>query len=173
MTTFIPRVLGLSAIVMAIGGYTTASAFAANLVDASVTSPQGTCTWTNGATSADPPSTLTIDRNTVNAPGGNLTCGGASVTLNNDPTVTFDDAARTATADLIDVTAAVSGITCRYAATNTVLMGDTLTRTYSGSLTAQKAQIAAIGAYNRRVRGIGTLQGDIRQELARLQSLTG
>jgi hypothetical protein len=43
----------------------------------------------------------------------------------------------------------------------------------AGSVSAQKAQIAAITAYNRRVRGIGTLQGDIRQELVRLQSLTG
>ena len=43
----------------------------------------------------------------------------------------------------------------------------------AGSVSAQKAQIAAINAYNHRVRTIGTLQGDIQQELARLQSLTG
>jgi hypothetical protein len=49
----------------------------------------------------------------------------------------------------------------------------TLAARTAGSVSAQKAQIAAITAYNRRVRGIGTLQGDIRQELVRLQSLTG
>jgi len=43
----------------------------------------------------------------------------------------------------------------------------------AGSVSAQKAQIAAITAYNHRVRKIGTLQGDIQQELVRLQSLTG
>jgi len=49
----------------------------------------------------------------------------------------------------------------------------TLAARTAGSLSAQKAQIAAITAYNRRVRGIGTLQGEIRQELVHLQSLTG
>jgi hypothetical protein len=49
----------------------------------------------------------------------------------------------------------------------------TLAARIAGSVAAQKAQIAAIKAYNRRVRGIGTLQGDIRVELARLQNLTG
>ena len=39
----------------------------------------------------------------------------------------------------------------------------------AGSLNAQKAQIAAVKAYNRRVRTIGTMQGRISQELARLQ----
>jgi hypothetical protein len=43
----------------------------------------------------------------------------------------------------------------------------------AGSVSAQKAQIAAVKAYNRRVRTIGTLQGKIQQELARLQQLTG
>jgi hypothetical protein len=43
----------------------------------------------------------------------------------------------------------------------------------AGSVSAQKAQIAAIKAYNSRVRGIGTLQGKIQQELQRLQQLTG
>jgi hypothetical protein len=49
----------------------------------------------------------------------------------------------------------------------------TLAARLSGSVSAQKAQIAAIRAYNSRVRGIGTLQGKIQQELARLQQLTG
>jgi hypothetical protein len=49
----------------------------------------------------------------------------------------------------------------------------TLAARIAGSVTAQKAQIAAVKAYNRRVRAIGTLQGKIQQELARLQQLTG
>ena len=49
----------------------------------------------------------------------------------------------------------------------------TLAARIAGSVSAQKAQIAAIKAYNRRVRAIGTLQGKIQQELARLQQLTG
>ena len=43
----------------------------------------------------------------------------------------------------------------------------------AGSVSAQKAQIAAIKAYNHRVRAIGTLRGGIRLELQRLQQLTG
>jgi len=49
----------------------------------------------------------------------------------------------------------------------------TLAARIAGSVSAQKAQIAAIKAYNRRVRAIGTLQGDIQRELARLQQLVG
>jgi hypothetical protein len=49
----------------------------------------------------------------------------------------------------------------------------TLAARIAGSVSAQKAQIAAIKAYNVRVRAIGTLQGAIQQELARLQQLTG
>ena len=49
----------------------------------------------------------------------------------------------------------------------------TLAARIAGSVSAQKAQIAAIKAYNVRVRSVGTLQGKIQQELARLQQLTG
>jgi hypothetical protein len=49
----------------------------------------------------------------------------------------------------------------------------TLAARIAGSVSAQKAQIAAIQAYNVRARSIGTLQGKIQQELARLQQLTG
>jgi hypothetical protein len=49
----------------------------------------------------------------------------------------------------------------------------TLAARIAGTVSAQKAQIAAVKAYNRRVRAIGTLQGKIQQELARLQQLTG
>jgi hypothetical protein len=49
----------------------------------------------------------------------------------------------------------------------------TLAARIAGSVSAQKAQIAAIKAYNVRARSIGTLQGKIQQELAKLQQLTG
>ena len=49
----------------------------------------------------------------------------------------------------------------------------TLAARIAGSVSAQKAQIAAIKAYNRRVRKIGTLQGDIKAELTRLQQQVG
>ena len=43
----------------------------------------------------------------------------------------------------------------------------------AGSVDAQKAQIAAVQAYNRRVRAIGTMQGRISRELSRLQQRSG
>ena len=49
----------------------------------------------------------------------------------------------------------------------------TLAARIAGSVSAQKAEIAAVKAYNRRVRAIGAVQGEIRRELARLQSLHG
>jgi hypothetical protein len=49
----------------------------------------------------------------------------------------------------------------------------TLAARLAGSVSAQTAQIAAINGYNRRVRAIGTLQGDLQQEVARLQQQTG
>ena len=41
------------------------------------------------------------------------------------------------------------------------------------AVTAQKAEIAAIRAYNRRVGVIGDVQGRVQTELARLQRLAG
>ena len=38
---------------------------------------------------------------------------------------------------------------------------------------AQRSQIAAVQAYNRRVRAIGSLQARIQSELARVQSIVG
>jgi hypothetical protein len=43
----------------------------------------------------------------------------------------------------------------------------------AGSVDAQKAQIEAVKAYNRRVRAIGTMQGRISRELSRLQQQPG
>jgi hypothetical protein len=41
------------------------------------------------------------------------------------------------------------------------------------SVSAQKAEISAVKAYNKRVRGIGGMQAAIQGELARLQQATG
>jgi hypothetical protein len=49
----------------------------------------------------------------------------------------------------------------------------TLAARLAGSVSAQEAEIAAIKAYNSRVRAAGTVQGKIQRELARLQQLTG
>ena len=49
----------------------------------------------------------------------------------------------------------------------------TLAARLAGTVSAQKAEIAAIKAYNSRVRAVGTLQGKIQRELARLQQLSG
>ncbi|MFB6618957.1 hypothetical protein ACIGFK_02640 [Streptomyces sp. NPDC085524] len=90
-----------------------------------------TCTWTNATTSAAAPAALTVDRSTINAPGGNLACGGGiAATLNNNPAFTFDDAAGTARTDLIDITGRQSFISCRYKATNIVWDRDGTTRKY-------------------------------------------
>jgi hypothetical protein len=43
----------------------------------------------------------------------------------------------------------------------------------ASTLGAQKAQIAAVKAYNRRVRAIGALQASVQKELLRLQTLRG
>lgn len=109
----------------------------ANLVDGRITlgpGPDVDCSWTNASTSANPPNTLTVDRNTVNPPGGNNSCTGASsVTLNNNPTVTFNDTAGTATADKVSTTGVKSGFSCTYEAYNVVLTRDGTTRHYTAS----------------------------------------
>ncbi|MFJ7158709.1 hypothetical protein ACIQUQ_27725 [Streptomyces sp. NPDC101118] len=104
---------------------------ASQLVDGVIVVAGNTCTWTNAKTSANPPSTLSIDRNTINKPGGNLSCsGGITATLNNNPNVTFDDAAGTAAADVIDITGKQSFISCRYKATNVLWNRDGTDRKY-------------------------------------------
>ncbi|MFB7056085.1 hypothetical protein [Streptomyces vinaceus] len=90
-----------------------------------------TCTWTNARTSANPPSALTVDRTTINTPGGNLGCsGGITAALNNNPAFTFDDAAGLARTDAIDITGKMSFISCRYKATNITWNRDGATRKY-------------------------------------------
>lgn len=100
-------------------------------VDGVIVVAGNTCTWTNARTSANPPTPLTIDRTTINKPGGNLACGGGiTATLNNNPTVTFDDAAGTAKADVIDISGQQSFVSCRYKASNIVWNRDGATRKY-------------------------------------------
>ncbi|MCB5168250.1 hypothetical protein LG634_25895 [Streptomyces bambusae] len=125
-----------SALVLAaaLGGTTTATALgpaADQLVDGVIVVAGSTCTWTNGKTSANPPAALTVDRTTINTPGGNLACsGGISAVLNNNPGFTFDDAAGTARTDVIDITGRQSFISCRYKATNILWNRDGTTLKY-------------------------------------------
>ncbi|WP_418955921.1 hypothetical protein [Streptomyces tritici] len=110
---------------------TAAGPAATQLVDGVIVVSGNTCTWTNARTSANPPTALTIDRTTINRPGGNLTCtGGITAALNNNPALTFDDAAGRARADVLDITGTMSGISCRYKATNVLLNRDGTTRKY-------------------------------------------
>ncbi|WP_330334122.1 hypothetical protein OHS33_33215 [Streptomyces sp. NBC_00536] len=90
-----------------------------------------TCTWTNAKTSANPPTALTVDRTTINTPGGNLSCtGGITAALNNNPAFTFDDANGLAKTDAIDITGKQSFVSCRYKATNIAWNRDGATRKY-------------------------------------------
>jgi hypothetical protein len=62
-----------------------------------VTAAGDSCSWTNGSTTANPPSALTIEADTINSPGGNLSwTDGASATPNNNPDLTFDSSVRAA-----------------------------------------------------------------------------
>lgn len=110
-----------------------ASAAAQGHVDGSIGTGTSSCSWTNGVTSDTAPNTLTVDRSTVNTPGGNLSCSGISGVLNNDPTVSFNDAAGTATADMLDVSVTVFGITCRYQAVGLTAQRDGDSRNYAAT----------------------------------------
>jgi hypothetical protein len=90
----------------------------ANLVDGTHNVWDISCDWTDGTTSANPPSILKIFRTTVNPPNGNLTCYGGTLRLNNDPGVSFSSGT---VVDRINVTAVKSGVTCGYEATRTPL----------------------------------------------------
>lgn len=115
-----------------VAGVTATGALAANQVDGSISALGETCSWVNATTSADPPAAATIDRASVNA---GVTCtGGVGATLNNDPIVTFDDVAGTATGDAIDATVTTLGQTCRYRTANAVLTRSGDTRSYSTTI---------------------------------------
>src|SRR5688500_16588862 len=107
--------VGLAALAMVFVG--AQPAYAANQVDGSITAGSTVCTWTGAQTTSNPPNTLTVFGATVN-----ITCNdGTTATLNNDPTVTFNDTNGTATADAVDVSVTQSGITCRYRLNGPVL----------------------------------------------------
>ncbi|MBU6532791.1 hypothetical protein ACFUIW_36375 [Streptomyces sp. NPDC057245] len=127
-------------VVAAVAGAATAAGAAgpaAQQVDGSLTVLGVTCAWADAATSADPPSTLTIDRASVNS---GVSCGGgASATLNNDPTLTFDESGATATSDLIDITVNQSIVSCSYQASDAGWTGDGSTGAYQNqAFTASK-----------------------------------
>ncbi|NIJ13479.1 phosphodiesterase/alkaline phosphatase D-like protein [Saccharomonospora amisosensis] len=126
------KITGLVVGAMAVSGLTAGVALADHAkVDGSITAAGETCSWTDGSISGNPPQTVTLDRTTVNP---NVTCtGSVSVTLNNDPTISFDDTAGTATADLINVTVQMSGITCEYEAAGLQAQREGTTRTYTAT----------------------------------------
>lgn len=137
MSRLSSKIIGILAGALTVAALATGPALADHSkVDGSITAEGDTCSWTDGSTSDNPPNTLTVDRSTINAPGGNLTCtGGISATLNNDPTVTFDDANGTATADLLDVTLTQLGVDCQYQARDVEAQRDGTTRHYTASVT--------------------------------------
>lgn len=135
---YLGKLVALTAVALAFAAPTAAQAdpgIQANLVDGTITVPNTTdCAWTNGSTTADPPSPLSILRSTINPTGGNLSCtNGYAVRLLNDPSATFDDVAGTSTIATLDFSATTAGITCSYRATNIVMTRSGTTRTYSVS----------------------------------------
>ncbi|WP_369779511.1 hypothetical protein [Streptomyces sp. R33] len=128
-----PGVAALAAAAI-VGGATSATALgptADQRVDGVIVVAGNTCTWTNAHTSANPPSALSVDRTTINTPGGNLGCNGSiTASLNNNPAFTFDDTAGTAKTDAIDITGRQSFISCRYKATNITWNREGTTRKY-------------------------------------------
>ncbi|MEU9379238.1 hypothetical protein AB0D94_36550 [Streptomyces sp. NPDC048255] len=133
---YIPTLTALAALAIAATVTGSSSAVAAGpavdlKADGVIVVAGSTCTWTGASTSAAPPSALTVDRTTVNKPGGNLTCdGNITAALNNNPSFTFDDTGAVANTDLIDITGKQSFISCRYKATNLVWDREGTTRKY-------------------------------------------
>ncbi|MDX6761427.1 MULTISPECIES: hypothetical protein [Streptomyces] len=148
-TTRLARAAGIATLVVAAGLAGTGTALAAGRaapaaeqkVDGVMAVAGNSCSWTDASTSAAAPNALTVDRTTINTPGGNLACGGGiAATLNNNPAFTFDDTAGTARTDLIDITGKQSFISCRYKATNIVWDRDGTSRKYvNRAFTATKA----------------------------------
>jgi hypothetical protein len=97
-------------------------------VDGNITVGGSSCSWTNATTSDVPPNTLTIDHASVHP-----SCSGSiTASLTNDPAVTFDDTAGTASAPEVDVNGTVLGITCSYKVTGLSLSRQGTARTYTG-----------------------------------------
>jgi hypothetical protein len=136
------RYVGAAALVGAgvVALSTTAGAQTGTTVNGSVSALGKTCSWTDGTSTETPPTTTTIDASSINAPGGNLGCSsGVTATLNNSPSVSFNDTAGTATANEISASVTYDGISCSYTATNPVLDRSGTTRDYSGSASASKS----------------------------------
>lgn len=127
--------VGLSIVAAVTVAGTAANAAAPGLLDGSITVGGSTCTWTNATTSDVPPNTLTVDHGTVT-----VACSGdTDVELTNDPTVSFDDAAGTASSPQIDVSGSMLGINCGYRVSNVSIARDGTTRSYTGGpFTASK-----------------------------------
>lgn len=131
-----PRIVGVLLSAATVTALTGTPAHAEQgLIDGGIETPDQSCSWSDGVTSDTPPNTLTVDRSTINAPDGSLSCeGSTSAELNNDPTVTFDDDNGTVTADLLDVSVTELGlVTCRYRAENLSAQRDGDTRTYQAT----------------------------------------
>ncbi|MBB5898104.1 hypothetical protein ACFFS4_32160 [Kutzneria kofuensis] len=112
-----------SSVLLAVPAYA-----ASGQVDGNITVGGSSCSWTNATTSDVPPNTLTIDHTTVHP-----SCSGSiSASLTNDPTVTFDDTAGTATAPEVDVNGTVLGITCSYKVTSVSFSRQGTARNYTG-----------------------------------------
>ncbi|MCZ7417314.1 MULTISPECIES: hypothetical protein [unclassified Streptomyces] len=135
MSRISPKVIGVLVSALAVTGLATGPANAAQgAVDGTITAEGQACSWTDGVTSDTSPNTLTVDNDTINQPGGNLSCAGdTTAVLNNDPTVTFDDTNGTATVDLLDVSVTMLGVTCRYQASDVSAQRDGDTRTYTAT----------------------------------------
>ena len=110
-------------------------------VDGSLAAGDKSCSWTNGTTSDTAPNDLTVNHDSINS---GLSCSGISASLNNDPAVTFDDAAGTAKADVLDVSVTVIGVTCRYKAEALTAQRDGDTRNYSATAEAKLAEGGAL-----------------------------
>src|SRR5215467_4446820 len=92
-------IAGLSVLALAAIGLSGSPASAATgLVDGSISLSSASCSWTNATTSDVPPNTLTIDHTTVHP-----SCSSGTASLTNNPTVTFNDSAGTASANEVDV----------------------------------------------------------------------
>jgi hypothetical protein len=116
-----------------------AHASSGDVVNGSVGALGKTCSWTNGTSTEAPPNTTTIEASSINPPGGNLKCSsGVTATLDNSPSVSFNDTAGTATAGQITASVTYDGISCEYSATNAVLDRSGTTRDYSGTASASK-----------------------------------
>ncbi|WP_017627303.1 hypothetical protein [Nocardiopsis chromatogenes] len=136
MSRISPRPVAVVLGTLALTGLAASPAAAAQgAVDGTISAEGQSCSWTDGVTSDQAPNALTVDRTTINTSGtGNLSCDGdTTAALNNDPNVTFDDAAGTLTADVLDISVSVIGITCRYRATDITAERDGDTRTYTTS----------------------------------------